>query len=114
MAVGSPSGGLCLTGAKYSTLLKWYLGFPCCRRIAQEDRTLYAGGGRLTSSATTLCLVRSRDPAIATLAHKPFFCQILNQSRVPHDREVDIAETDVARQTSCRRHETGDGTSRCT
>jgi len=44
--------------------------------------------GRWTFSATTPCHARSRTSGIVT---QPFFCQVLTQARIPHDREVDIA-----------------------
>jgi len=36
--------GLCLTGAHYSTLLKWHLGCPCYQQTARARRTPCAEG----------------------------------------------------------------------
>jgi len=57
--------GLCLTGANYSTLLKWHLGVPCYQQISRAGRAPSAEG-RSTSSATTPCRVRNRDSGIGT------------------------------------------------
>jgi len=82
--------GLCLTGANYSTLLKWHLGVPLLPADCAGRPCPLCG-----EPVDVFC-----DHAVACkksgfgdrhLGTQTFFCQILTQSRVPHDREVDIA-----------------------
>jgi len=79
--------GLYLTGANYSTLLKWHLRVPLLPAVCAGRPFPLCGGpvdvfGNLIKSG-------SGDKHLGT---QTFFCQVLTQSRVPHHRESYIAE----------------------
>jgi len=82
--------GICLTGAHFSTLLKWQLGVPLLAADCACTPCLLCGGpvGVFGDHAVSCKKSRYGDTHLGT---QTFFCQVLTQSRVLHDREVDIA-----------------------
>jgi len=74
-------------------------GCTCYQRIARADHAPCAVG-RLTSLATELCRVRSRDLGIGTLAHKPFSARSLPSCEFHMNGSWTSAETDAAQRTS--------------
>jgi len=82
--------GLCLTGAHYSTLLKWHLGVPLLPAdCAGRPCPLCRGPVDVFGDHAVSC--KKLGFGDRHLGTQTFFCQVLTQSRVPHDREVDIA-----------------------
>jgi len=92
MAVGPPVAGqgLCLTGANYSTLLKWHLGVPLLPADC-AGRPCPLCGEPVDVFGDHAVACKKSGFGDRHLGTQTFFCQILTQSRVPHDREVDIA-----------------------
>jgi len=82
--------GLCLTGAHYSTLLKWHLGVPLLPADC-VGRPCPLCGGPLDVFGDHAVSCKKSGFVDRHLGTRTFFCQVLTQSRVPHDREVDIA-----------------------
>jgi len=82
--------GLSLTGAHYSTLLKWHLGVPLLPAdCAGRPCPLWGGPVDVFGDQAVSC--KKSGFGDRHLGTQTFFCQVLTQSRVPHDREVDIA-----------------------
>jgi len=81
MAVGPPVVGqdLCITGAHYSTLLKWHLSVP----LLPADCAVVLGNHAVSCKKSEF-----GDRHLGT---ETFFCQVLAQSRDPHGRGVEIA-----------------------
>jgi len=105
--------GFCLAGANYSTLLKWHLGVPLLPADC-AGRPCPLGGGLVDIFGDHAVSCKKSGFGDRHLGSQSFFCQVLTQTRIPHDREVDIAGTADAQRTSCRRRGTGGGTSRWT
>jgi len=88
-----PRGGprfLCLSCANYSTLLKWHLGVPLLPAdCAGRPCPLCGGPVDIFGDHAVSC--RKSGFGERHLGTQSFFCQVLTQSRIPHDREVDIA-----------------------
>jgi len=95
MAVGPPppavaGQNVCLTGAHYSTLLKCHLGAPllpadCAGRPCPRcGRPVDLFGDHAVSC-------KESGLGDRHLGRQTFFCQVLNQSRVPQYREVTVA-----------------------
>jgi len=82
--------GLCLCGAQYSTLLKLHLGVPLLPAdCAGSTCSLCGGPVDVFGDHAVSCkkaAFKDRDLDTQTL-----FCKYFTQSRVPHDREVEIA-----------------------
>jgi len=92
MAVGPPMAGqrLCLTGAHYSTLLKWHVGVPLLPPdCAARPCPLCGRPMEVFGDFAVSC--KKSGFGDRHLGTQTFFCQVLTQSRVPHDRELDIA-----------------------
>jgi len=83
--------GLCLTGAHYSTLLKWDLGVPLLPAdCADKPCPMCGWPGDVFGDHAVSCMKSGfGDRHLGT---QTFFRQVLIQSRVPLDREVDLAE----------------------
>jgi len=79
--------GLCLTGANYSTLLKWHVGVPLLPADCAGRPCPLCGGPVDVFGDHAVSYKKSRfgDRHLGT---QTFLCQALTQSRVPHDREV--------------------------
>jgi len=88
-----PSGGpepLPL-GANYSTQLKWHLDVPLLPvDCAGRPCPLCGGPVDVFGDHTVSC--KKSGFGDRHLGTQTFFCRVLTNSRVPHDREVDIAE----------------------
>jgi len=82
--------GLCLTGAHYSTLLKWHLGVPLLPADC-AGRPCHLCGGPMDVFGDHAVACKKSGFGDRHLGIQIFFCQVLTQSRVPHDREVDIS-----------------------
>jgi len=82
--------GLCLTGAHYSTLLKWHLGVPLLPADSAGSPSPLCGGPLDVFVDHAVSSKKSRF-GDRHLGRQTFFCQVLTQSLVPHYREVDIA-----------------------
>jgi len=82
--------GLCLTGAHYSTLLKWHLGVPLLPADC-AGRACPLCGGPVDVFVYHAVSCKESGFGDRHLGTQTFFCQVLTQSRVPHDREVDVA-----------------------
>jgi len=82
--------GLCLSGTSYSTLLKWHLGVPFLSADFPGRPCILCGWPVKVFGEHAVSCKKSGfgDRHLGT---QTFFCQILTQSRVPHDLEVDIA-----------------------
>jgi len=93
MAVGPPpvaGQGLCLTGAHYSTLLKWHLAVPLLvAHCAGRPCPLCGGPVDVFGDHAVSC--KKSGFGDRHLGTQTFFCQVLTQYRVSHDRELDIA-----------------------
>jgi len=82
--------GLCLTCAHYSTLLKWHLGVPMLPADCAVSpfplcgRPVDVFGQHAVSCKKSVFGDRH-------LGTQNLFLQVFTQSRIPHDREVDIA-----------------------
>jgi len=82
--------GLCLTGAHYSTLLKWHLGVPLLPAdCAGRPRPLCEGAVDVFGDHAVSC--QKSEFGDRRLGTQTFLCQVLTQSRVPYDREMEIA-----------------------
>jgi len=78
--------GLCITGAHYSTLLKWRLGVPAdCM-----GRPCPLCGGPVDVPGDHAVSCKESGFGDRHLGTQTFFCQVLTQSRVSPHREVDI------------------------
>jgi len=82
--------GLCLTGAHYSTPLKWHLAVPVLPADCAGMPCTLCGGPVDVFGELAVSCKESRF-GDRHLDAQTFFCQVLTHSRVPHDREVDIA-----------------------
>jgi len=81
---------LCLTGAHYSTLLKWHLGVPLLPADgAGRPCPLCGGPVDIFGHHDVSC--KKSGFGERHLGTQSFLCQVLTQARIPHDREVDIA-----------------------
>jgi len=82
--------GLCLTGAHYSTLLKWHLGSPLLPvDCAGRPCSICGGPAYVFGDHAVSC--KKSGFGERHLDTQTFLFQVLTQSRVPHDRDVDIA-----------------------
>jgi len=93
MAVAPPpvvGQGFCPTGANYSTLLKWHLGVPLLP-AGCAGRPCPLCGGPVDVFGDHAVSCKKSGFGDRHQGTQTFFCQVLAQSRVPHDREVDIA-----------------------
>jgi len=82
--------GLCLTGANYSTLLKWHLGVPLLPAdCAGRPCPLCGGPADVFGDHAMSC--KKSGFGDRHLGTQTFFFQVLTQSRVSHDRESDVA-----------------------
>jgi len=82
--------GLCLAGANYSTLLKCHFGVTLLPAdCAGRPCTLCGGPLKVFGDHAGSC----KNSAFGDrhLGTQSFFCQVLTQARIPHDREVDVA-----------------------
>jgi len=82
--------GLCLTGANHSTLLKWQLGVPLLPADC-AGRPCPLCGGPVDVFGDHAVSGKKSGFGERHLGTQTFFYQVLTQSRVPRDREVDIA-----------------------
>jgi len=82
--------GLCLTGAHYSILLKWHLGVPLLPADCAGSPCPLCGGP-VDGSGDHAVSCKKSGFGDRHLGTQTFFCQVLTQSRLPRDREVDIA-----------------------
>jgi len=81
--------GLCLAGANYSTLLKWHLGVPLLPAdCAGRPCPLCGGPVDIFGDHAVSC--NKSGLGDRHLGTQSFFCQVLTQARIPHDREVDV------------------------
>jgi len=86
-----PAGqGLCLSGPHYSTLLKWHLGVPLLP-AGCAGRSCPLCGGPVDVFGDHAVSGKKSGFGDRHLGTQTSFCQVLTQSRVSHDREVDIA-----------------------
>jgi len=82
--------GLCLAGANYSTLLKRHLGVPLLPAgCAGRPCPLCGGPVDIFGDHAVSC--KKSGFGDTHLITQSFFCQVLTQARIPHDREVDVA-----------------------
>jgi len=82
--------GLCLTGATYSTLPRWHLVVPLLPAHS-AGRPCPLCGGPVDVFGDHAVSCKKSGFGDRHLGTQTFFCQVLTQSRVPHDREVDVA-----------------------
>jgi len=81
--------GLCLTGAHYSTLLKWHVGVPLLPAdCADRPCPLCGEPVDIFRDHAVSCKKSGFGERNGT---QSFFCQVLTQARITHDREVDVA-----------------------
>jgi len=77
-------------GANYSTLSKWHRGLPILPAdFAGRPCPLYGGPVDIFGDHAMSC--KKSGFGDRHLGTQSFFCQVLTQARIPHDRELDIA-----------------------
>jgi len=82
--------GLCLAGANYSTLLKWHLEVPLLP-VDCVARSCNLCGEPLDIFGDHAVSCKKSGFGDKHLGPQCFFCQVLTISRIPQDREVNVA-----------------------
>jgi len=92
--------GLCRTGAHHCPWLKWHLRVPLLPADC-ADRPCPLCGGPVDVVRDHAVSCKKSGFGDRHLGTQTIFCQVLTQSRVPHDREVKSPEKDAAQPTFC-------------
>jgi len=84
--------GLCLAGPNYSTLLKWHMGVPLLSPDSAGGLCpLCSGPVDIFGDHAVTCKKSGFGDGHLGTGTQSFYCLVITQARVPHNRGVDIA-----------------------